>query len=344
MPKDNINFIFFSDTHLGFDYPIKPKIEKRRRGQDFFNNYYRILDYILDKQADFVIHGGDFFFRSKVPAHITDLAYRALLDFSRSAIPFFIVPGNHERSTLPRSLFYTNSNIFIFDKAKTFWLDIDNVKVAISGFPFVKDNIRDNFNPVLKKTGWQDQQGDIQLLCMHQTIEGVQVGPGDYTFRNGEDVIKMKDIPAGFNAVLSGHIHRQQILRKSFNDKHESVDILYPGSIERTSFAEKEEQKGFYDIRFHLDSDKKWQLSKLKFVKLPARPMIDLYLDNNITKDNMKAFLLSEVQKMTPNAIVKIRCHGKPDQQIKRMIKTSFLKNIFPETMNYQISSDFYIY
>ena len=30
--------ILLADTHLGFDYPIRPRSERRRRGEDFFNN------------------------------------------------------------------------------------------------------------------------------------------------------------------------------------------------------------------------------------------------------------------------------------------------------------------
>ena len=36
---DAIRILFLADTHLGFDLPVKPRINRRRRGIDFFKNY-----------------------------------------------------------------------------------------------------------------------------------------------------------------------------------------------------------------------------------------------------------------------------------------------------------------
>ena len=46
-----MKILFFSDTHLGFDYPIRPRIVRRRRGQDFFNNFERVLKYSLENKT-----------------------------------------------------------------------------------------------------------------------------------------------------------------------------------------------------------------------------------------------------------------------------------------------------
>ena len=61
-----VKIIFFADSHLGFDTPLKPKKEKRRRGTDFLNNFDYILDYAKINKADLVIHGGDLFFRTRM--------------------------------------------------------------------------------------------------------------------------------------------------------------------------------------------------------------------------------------------------------------------------------------
>ena len=41
--SDGLEFLFFADTHLGFDLPARPRIERRRRGPDFFANFERAL-------------------------------------------------------------------------------------------------------------------------------------------------------------------------------------------------------------------------------------------------------------------------------------------------------------
>jgi hypothetical protein len=35
--------LFVSDTHLGIDMPTRPRVTRRRRGEDFFRNFERAL-------------------------------------------------------------------------------------------------------------------------------------------------------------------------------------------------------------------------------------------------------------------------------------------------------------
>jgi len=73
-----IKILLLADTHLGFDLPMRPRIERRRRGYDFLKNYEKALIPALNGKADCVIHGGDLFFRSKVPAPIVEIAFKLL--------------------------------------------------------------------------------------------------------------------------------------------------------------------------------------------------------------------------------------------------------------------------
>lgn len=70
------------------------------------------------------------------------------------------------------------------------------------------------------------------------------MGPVNFTFRNGPDVIPCRAIPQRFAAVLAGHIHRHQILDAG-------APVFYPGATERTSHAEARETKGC--VRLTLD-------------------------------------------------------------------------------------------
>jgi hypothetical protein len=38
-----IRILFLADTHLGFDLPFRPRIQRRRRGPEFFANFKRAL-------------------------------------------------------------------------------------------------------------------------------------------------------------------------------------------------------------------------------------------------------------------------------------------------------------
>jgi DNA repair exonuclease SbcCD nuclease subunit len=334
-----IKILLLADTHLGFDFPIKPRIERRRRGYDFFANFDFILQYAVDNKTDIVVHGGDFFFRTKVPGKIVTTAYEKLLNFAEYGIPILIVPGNHESSKLPESLLIQHRNINVFTKAETLVYDVGGVKVAVSGFPFVRRNIRDKFTSIVNKLNDGYDSADIKLLCMHQAVEGATVGPSNFTFRYGEDVIRSRDLPQNYDCILSGHIHRVQVLPKNFKD-NDLPPVVYPGSIERTSFAEKDEDKGFFVIEF-CSSDDRWKLDELKFIELNARQMVDLnFYCNSIDESLIEFQLKSLLLKIDSDAIVRINC---PYENTKNLLTSRFLRGVAPKTMNVYIKGSYNI-
>ena len=338
-PDKQIQIVFFADTHLGFDYPIRPKVERRRRGQDFFDNYQRVLSYALESKADLLVHGGDLFFRSRLPKKIIDLAYGPLIQFADNNIPVFLVPGNHERSNLPTSLFLNHPYIHVFDRAQTIAINVKGAEIAISGFPFERDDIRNRFQNMLEATEWKKAAADIKLLCMHQIVEGAQVGSSNYTFRHGKDVIRLSHLPQDFYAVLAGHIHRQQILSRSTEDNAVRMPIIYPGSTERTSFAEKGEKKGFFEIVFCSCNDGGWHIEDMRFIELPTRPMEDIYLTSELRVRDVRSFLQSKISCFDLDSIVRIQCDRHTDDGVRKMLTGSFLRDVFPRTMNVQFSS-----
>jgi exonuclease SbcD len=335
--QKKLRIVFFADTHLGFDYPIKPRVKRRRRGQDFFDNFHRVFSFAKERQAHFVIHGGDLFFRSRIPRKIEELVVQALFDYAREGIKIFIVPGNHERSSLPRHLLLTHENIRIFDKPRTFGVEVGGVRVSLSGFPCVRDDIRGCWVERVEATGWREHDGHIRLLCIHQSVEGAQVGPSDFTFRQGKDVVPMRMVPEDFHAVLSGHIHRRQILRTR---PEGGIPVIYPGSIERTSFAEKDEDKGFYEIEFSESGSHGMKLDRLEFHALPTRSMIDIALDDCPVDTDLAAFLEKALSRLDPNAIVRLTIAPDSGLLARKTVELThaLMKRIIPETMNYQFS------
>ena len=212
--------LLLADTHLGFE------------GPDFFPNFHRALEPAMRGEVDVVVHGGDLFYRSKIPPSLVSRAFEPL---ARLGVPVLIVPGNHERSHIPCPLLALHKNVFIFDRPRTFLIG----GAAFSGFPFAAD-VRRRFRALVEET--QPVSADIRVLCFHQAVEGARVGTPEFVFDRGDDVIRGADIPPGFAAVLSGHIHRGQRLGQY------ASPVFYPGSIERTSWAERLETKGYLTL------------------------------------------------------------------------------------------------
>jgi len=103
-----------------------------------------------------------------------------------------------------------------------------------------------------------------------------------------------------------------------------------PGSIERTSFAERLERKGFYII--HIDQGQfKWE-----FRELPTRPMAEIILDVKIIDKKMLIDRLTAmVSTLAPDSIIRVKCTN--DEQLS-VLNAGELRAIFPKSFNVELS------
>jgi DNA repair exonuclease SbcCD nuclease subunit len=194
----------------------------------------------------------------------------------------------------------------------------------------------------LVRTGYVKTQADIKLLCMHQIVEGSKVGPGDYTFKNNTDVINPDDIPGGFAAVLSGHIHRYQVLRVGVNGSPLSAPVVYPGSVERTSFAERYEKKGYTILEVSPSEMCGGIINRLSFIELPTRPMYTLELNaDDLGSGSMESELTGMLSALDPDSVVRVKIAGKNKFAFRSILHAEFLRSIAPQSMNIALEIKF---
>jgi DNA repair exonuclease SbcCD nuclease subunit len=84
-----IRVLFLADTHPGFDLPFRPRIQRRRRGFDFFENFETALKAALNAEVDCVVHGGDILYRSKVPARLVEMVFTPLKRVANKSVPVY---------------------------------------------------------------------------------------------------------------------------------------------------------------------------------------------------------------------------------------------------------------
>lgn len=335
-----VRILLLADTHLGFDLPFRPRVERRRRGHDFFANFKRALQPAVKQEIDLVVHGGDLFFRSRVPTALVQMAMAPLVQVADQGVPVFIVPGNHERSRIPLHLWAVHPHIYIFDEPKTFRFSLKNFSISLSGFPFQRE-IRDIFQKLVDHTGYKEEAADVRVLCIHQTVEGSQVGPSDYTFRSGPDIIRGEDVPEDFAAVLAGHIHRSQMLTHNLAGKPMAAPVIYPGSIERTSFAERKEDKHVVILKIDKGDEGRGQLKDVSFIPLPTRPMITLDVDTKeLSGSSFTRNLQHRLWQLDPEAIVRIKLRGDVSSEIRSALSAPKLRSLAPPSMNVSLSYD----
>ena len=328
-----IRILFLADSHIGFDLPLRPRVDRRRRGHDFLANYHAALEPAMRGEVDVVVHGGDVFDRSRPASSVGYQALEPLRRVAERGVPVLIVPGNHERSRIPHARYALHPNVRVFDSPRTFTLELRGQKVAFAGFPYERDAVRSRFPDLLRETRWNEQVAAFRVLCMHHCAEGATVGPANFTFTTADDVIRLCDIPSAFVAVLSGHIHRHQVLTRDLTGRDIPTPVLYPGSIERTAFAEMDEPKGFMIVTLG-DGGASWQ-----FRGLPARPM----LRREVGAESMDAAALDtalrEIIAGAPrDAVLAIRVDGALTIEQRRVLSSSRIRALAPKTMNVEIS------
>jgi exonuclease SbcD len=337
---DEIRVLLVADTHLGFDLPFRPRIERRRRGHDFFANLNRALQPALRGEVDLVVHGGDLFYRSRVPAALVEMAMTPLVRVADTGTPVYLVPGNHERGSIPLHLWTAHPNLHIFDRPRTFLYTGPRGSLALSGFPFAR-RVRDRFGELVSQTGYKEDGEVARLLCMHQTVEGAQVGVQNFTFRSGVDVVRGRDIPPGFRAVLCGHIHRGQVLRHDLGGRRLAAPVIYPGSVERTSFAERMEDKGYAMVRIRPADHAQAGPPEVTFRPLPARPMVSLVFEpRSPHREALVRHLASRLEALDPDSVVRVQLHGPHAEQARSFLSAADLRDLAPSSMNISLAPE----
>jgi DNA repair exonuclease SbcCD nuclease subunit len=335
MKKPVIKFLIISDTHFGIHYAENPRSKLRfALGNQFFDQAEILLKLAIEKHdVDFIIHCGDFFNRSK-PNSSTIARATSLLLWAARHVPVYIVPGNHERGKLPIGLLHYQKNIHIFTKPCSFFYRKNNTVVKLTGVPYIRHNIRQEYLSIVEKA-WRKElnsnnsKSTYNILILHQLIQGSRVE--HYTFTRGDNVINFDEIQSKFHLIAVGHVHRFQFLHKSngrINSSHtikmvnqdirknkwtfvkgfrsisnQNPIICYPGSSERVSMMERNENKG-YIIGCIDHNDSK---AYLEFHPVKSIPMTmikwDTYIDNS--KENLIHQTYTKIYRLSSESNLK---------------------------------------
>ncbi len=336
-PTAPIRVLLLADSHLGFDHPVRPRVQRRRRGEDFLANHGRALRAAVEMGVDLVVHGGDLFHKPGVPASLVHQAFAPIKTVADEGIPVFVVPGNHERSRIPFDWLARHPGVHVFATPGTTTVEVGSVRVAVSGVPFQRKDARGRFAGIVEDSAWAEHQAEVRLLVTHQAFEGATVGPSDFVFRRNHDTLRMADVPPVFAAVLSGHIHRHQVLERDLSHRPVSVPVFYPGSVERTAFAEMGEAKGFMTLDLEPGADggrvRAWQ-----FHDLGARPMVTRTLEvRGHDAGGLERALRDAVAAEAADAVLRIRLDGVLAPGATDALSAENLRRLTPSTMNLEV-------
>ncbi len=214
-----MRFLITADTHFGF--MINGKVSDH-----VFNTFEKVIIEAISKNVDYIIIAGDIYNRSKPRSTIKDRANILFEKILSNDMGLILIPGNHDKGDIEHNLdnfFLPNADKFhIINSAEILRFD----KIQLFCIPYTKD--------------WPEMNKfDLPtVIIAHHTFHGAVFGPQKYRFTKKRDnAIKVKCVE-NLKLVISGHIHTTQKL------KHE-IPVIYTGSLERMSFAEIYDTKGY---------------------------------------------------------------------------------------------------
>ncbi len=132
------------------------------------------------------------------------------------------------------------------------------------------------------------------VVAFHGTVEGAQLG-SERAMILGRDLSLPRSTLAlpGVDYVALGHIHRHQVLG-------EQPPVVYPGSIERIDFGERDEPKGCVLVELE-PGQARWQ-----FVQLSARPFVSIERDLRRSSDPVGALRAAINRHDLREAVVRV--------------------------------------
>jgi DNA repair exonuclease SbcCD nuclease subunit len=252
-----MRIVHVADTHLGYSAFRKVDEENglNQREMDVYDAFEHFVDEVLDMGPDAVLHSGDLFDSVRPTNRALSFALDQLSRITQADIPVVVIAGNH---SIPR-LRETGSVMKILDH-------IPGVNAVFRGRleRILVDQMAVHAIPHIEGEGMHEQlaefrpDGDAEynVGMLHGGVVGLGVFKMD---EFNETLINTSYLREDFDYIALGHYH-------------ECTEVMsnacYSGSIERLSFSEAGQRKGFLEV--DLDSLKR------RFHQVETRPMLDL--------------------------------------------------------------------
>jgi DNA repair protein SbcD/Mre11 len=266
-----VKILHFSDAHIGVDSigGIDPKTGINNRVLDYLAMLDSIIDFANDEDVDLVVFTGDaFHVNNPKPIYLNEFSKRIVE--LRKKRPVVLLVGNHDmtRSSSASAIEIYNSlqmeGIIVGSEIGMKVVDTKAGKIQVTMMPYPArmsiDEISKQLNRVMKKIDTKLPS----ILLGHFSVKNAAVGSeASYSFGSNSE-ISLEDIARDeFDYVALGHIHKHQNLTTGLEDV---PPVVYAGSIERVSFNEEKEEKGFVLVEI-VNKKTKWE-----FILLDARP------------------------------------------------------------------------
>jgi len=301
----SVQILHCSDMHLDKSFNIANLARAQERKEDLNRNFSTAVDYALKNKPDLFLMTGDIFDRVSPGNAARILVTERVRQLKEAGISVFLIGGNHDvpklgSQHLAIDVLSSARLATVFSRSVEFEsrvLQVNGKRVCVAGKSYFTQV--ESQNPLRGHT--IPIEGDYNLVMIHGSLQGLDV-VSSVPEMVSQNPFSPEDIRTGLNYMALGHFHNY------YERDHEGCKIVNPGSMEKLSWAEMNDEKGFVWAELH-GSD-----ISAEFVKLDTRPMEKYTL--HLSKDeryspNLKGYLIDYVEsKSDPARIARLFLQG----------------------------------
>jgi len=286
------------DNHL--DPPASSFGSKRfDRRMDHLRCFEEVVEYAKRNKPDLLLLVGDVFDTIRPGNLARARVMEDLKAVHDLGVRILAVSGDHdtpkvaEEGSSPLAVYGNSGHVHFFDNPNVLGrreFTIDSLRIQVGGLS--RNPLLEPFEDPLRKVAVA-LDADVNILITHYPVEGF-IG-----YSRDDPVIRLSSVPYNCQLVCVGHFHSYQ------TKELQNTTIIYPGSTERASFQEENEEKGFV----WLELGKEGVLGR-EHIRTSARPFktVNTFFPNEKSPiDILKQALDGSSDR---NAVVRLRITG----------------------------------
>ncbi len=314
----------FADAHFGIETygRIDSETGLNTRLVDFRNSLNFAIDKALDAGVKVALFAGDAYkARDPNQTHQREFAscIRRLTD---AGIPVVMVTGNHD---VPNATARANAveiyrtlgvkDVHVLSRPEIVRIETLDGPIQIAAMPYLlrsaalskeatkgksveetTELMVGKYSEYIDYLARQLEPGIPSVLLGHFWVMNAKLsaGPGYFNPSEPQMLVSVAANPE-FDYVAMGHIHKFQDLNKRAHPP-----VVYAGSIDRTDFGERNEEKGF------VIADVAKGATTYEFVSVPARRFVDIDVDADLDEPTEK-ILKAISEKDVADAVVRLK-------------------------------------
>lgn len=325
-----MRILHLADLHLGVENygRVDPATGLHSRLNDYLDRLDEAIAIGMAEGVHLVLIAGDIYKnRTPNPTHQREFA-RRVHRLRSAGVPVFILTGNHDISPAAGRAHSVEifdalgvEGVTIADRPRLHqlataagplqiialpWVTRHNLmtrdEMRGASFATIEYELRRRLESFVEDAARRLDLAIPALIAFHGSLDGAQLG-AERAMTLGQDLVLPRSVMAqpGVAYVAMGHIHKHQAL------SHDPP-MVYPGSIERVDFGERDEPKGCVLVTISAGK------ASWEFRPLAARPFVSIEKDVRGSSDPLDQVRVLIGRHDLHDAVVRVELRAEREQ------------------------------